>query len=804
MNKISLAILSLIILVFSGCGTTLKQQWYDFTAYYNTFYNANQYFDAGLQKNRNLRSDINPNELIRIHPPPTAAGAEDFERSIEKSADILRRHSQSKYVDDAIELIGASFFYRQEYFAALEKFQELYSTTNDNDMRQNATLWEGRTYLELEFYSEGARFMESRIEGIDDWKPNKLSEARAILAQLYAFQNNLHQAGNQLLLALENLEGRDLRPRAYFHYGQIMERMENLQQAGYAFREIRNMRPAFDLEYNARLREVDLLRRTGELDEASNQLRSMERNNKFFEFRLELLYELAKTERMRGNSSQAESIYKRVIHSDTMVPEPPLIARSYYGLAELYRFDFHSFETAAAYYDSASSSASDLNLLPSGWDADYLAQAFGEYASVKQEAVHLDSLLKLGMLPEEEFDARIEEIQRQRRAEIEEQRIAQERTDSRLIDLEMEEVIEATTEVGVHGFLNVNNRTMLQQSSLRFRAIWGDRPLADDWRRREAVTGRRQNFDNQRAVVQPEILEADMEADDIFELQLDLGEIPFEEHQQDSVRVLIYRKYYQLGNVFSMSLSMPDSAKFYFEKVINEGPEGSPIASAIYALSDIYLQDEQQEEAIYWAGELISRYPDTELARRISARTGLPIIETEEESDFPETVMSLDIFPALSAVDLKAAEWKQKARNESNREEAARFLFEAASEYIRSAREDEFYEVKQQKWQIVERHSQEFPALDSLLRGNADTLSVGNELLSALGLEDTRMLTQDKLREIYPYEGEYWDMAREILLELQNSYPGTSAASRAALLLGELNRLPFIARNPEYSIEDMD
>jgi hypothetical protein len=78
-----LVILPLSLFLFSGCGTTLKQQWYDFTAYYNTFYNANQYFDAGLTQNRSLRADVNPNELIRIHPQPTSAGAEDFERSIE-------------------------------------------------------------------------------------------------------------------------------------------------------------------------------------------------------------------------------------------------------------------------------------------------------------------------------------------------------------------------------------------------------------------------------------------------------------------------------------------------------------------------------------------------------------------------------------------------------------------------------------------------------------------------------------------------------------------------------------------------
>lgn len=804
MRKSHFLIVPLVIILFSGCGTTLKQQWYDFTAYYNTFYNAKQYFNVGLEENRSQRSDINPNELIRIHPPPTGAGAQNFAQSIEKSAVLLRNHSRSNYIDDAIQLIGFSFFYRQEYFAALEKFQELYASTNDPEKQQSATIWEGRTYLELQLYGEGSRFMESRIENLDYWEPEKLSEARAILAQLYTYQGNLHLAGNQLLVSLENLEGNELRPRAYYHYGQIMERMDNLQQAAYAFREIQNMRPSFDLEYNARLREADILRKNGDYSEATLRLRSMERDNKFYNYRLEILYEIARTERIMGNPEEAMRNFFRVIQSGAVTPDQQLLARTYYGLAEIYRFNYNNFQLAAAYYDSASTVSVNSNLLPDDWDADELAKAFGEYVNVKQNIARLDSLLHLGRLPEDEFEQRIAEIRARQQAELESQELERQRRElaGRMVDYDSE--IEVTTDMDRYGFLYVNNGTMLEQAILRFRAIWGNRPLVDDWRRSEVISGSRTDFENQRVVIENDDAGQPL-GDGVLpgEVHFNLGEIPFEKSEQDSVEALIYSYYYQLGNIYLLNLNIPDSAKVYFERVISEGPPASPKSEAYYAMTEISIEQNNLDEALVYARELIDNYPDSPLAGRAAARTNLPQPVTKEDllhineylSHVSEVILS-DTTASIDEVD----ELLSLSENTTNREQAAGALLDAARVYIKAARDDSLYAEKQRTWQRLQNLSNRNPDIEALFRGEPDSVEVEQYEMILLGIdyeEGLQQLTLPVVRELYPYQGEYWQLSRNLLRRVDESYPGTRAARSASLLLEELERYPALNRFSE-------
>jgi tetratricopeptide (TPR) repeat protein len=798
-NKGYLIILVLFVFIIGGCGTTVKQQWYDFTAYYNTFYNANQYFDAAYEENRSLVSSINPNELIRIHPPPTNGGAQNFERAIEKSADILRNHSRSKYVDEALELIGVSYFYRQEYFAALEKFQELYSSTDNPEKKMSATLWEGRTYMELEMYGEGARFMESRIESLETWSPEELSEARAVLAQLFTYQGDLHQAGNQLLLALDNLKGSELRPRAYFHYGQIMERMENLLQARYAFSSISDMRPSFDLEYHAKLKEAEILRLQENYNEAGRLLRTMTRDDKFFDYRLELLYQIAMTERLKNNPQIAEDYFQDVLQSATQTPDRELVARTYYGLAEIYRFNYDNLQMAAAYYDSAARTNVDRGLLPVHWDAENLARSFGEYTNVVEEIAHLDSLLTLGRMSSDEFDEKIAEIRQQKLDEIEEQRLEDQSQDAFRQQLDFEEEIEGTTDAMSDGFLNINNRTLLEQSGLRFRSIWGNRPLSDDWRRREAVSGTMANFENQQTVLQSE--ETGIQEDDeiTMNLQLDLSEIPFESHEQDSVEVMIFAKYYQLGNIFQLNLDMPDSAKVYYEKVIEHGVEGSPVASSTYALMDILIEEGDMEYSSILAHQLIDSYPGSPLARRAADRLNLEIPPSPIEiTSAPDSMVSQQemLSDTVTAEDY-AKILLEHSDNSRSRELAANYMLEAAEVYIKAAREDTLYEIRQNRWYEVQTLAEEFELLEELIGGSRDTLFADESDLNIPGMEGAQSVSIEDIRLIYPYYGEMWDKSRGILKQLRNTYGETNAASRASILLEELERYPVLIRSDQ-------
>lgn len=79
-------------------------------AYFNTFYNAQQYYREGIR----LKEQGN---FGQAKPK--------FDKSIEKSALVISRHPRSRWIDDALYLIGRSYYEKGEYNRAIKSFEQL-------------------------------------------------------------------------------------------------------------------------------------------------------------------------------------------------------------------------------------------------------------------------------------------------------------------------------------------------------------------------------------------------------------------------------------------------------------------------------------------------------------------------------------------------------------------------------------------------------------------------------------------------------------------------------------------------------
>jgi TolA-binding protein len=95
-------VLGVIVLTTAGC------------AYYNTFYFAKKYFAQAEKLAQASGSD-------KVSPE----AARKYDDVIKQSTKVLKFHGGSRWVDDALYLIGASFFGKREYEDSLRKFDEL-------------------------------------------------------------------------------------------------------------------------------------------------------------------------------------------------------------------------------------------------------------------------------------------------------------------------------------------------------------------------------------------------------------------------------------------------------------------------------------------------------------------------------------------------------------------------------------------------------------------------------------------------------------------------------------------------------
>jgi tetratricopeptide (TPR) repeat protein len=194
-----------VLIVMTGCKTSFQSKWKNFNAYYNTYYNAKKSYNTGLKKNLDQNREYNPLQPIRIHPKPVNSGAQDFDKAIQKGADVLRRYDDTKWVDNAIGLIGKSYYYRQEYFSADQKFKELFVTTENKDLRQKSILWQGRVLLDMELHNEGIAFLSEQLTLLEgEWIERPHHTARGLYHTLVG-KPSVSQITEQTLQTLRQM-----------------------------------------------------------------------------------------------------------------------------------------------------------------------------------------------------------------------------------------------------------------------------------------------------------------------------------------------------------------------------------------------------------------------------------------------------------------------------------------------------------------------------------------------------------------------------------------------------------------------
>src|SRR5699024_4948739 len=148
----------LIVMLITSC-----QAYNNFRAYYNTFYNAKKSYKQGLKKVQNQPEAINAEQFISLYSAAANAGKADFEKAIGNAAQILHRFPDSKWLDDALFLIGKSYYFLNDYYSALEKFEAVIAINHSTNLKQQAILWKARILAELNLPKKGVQFLKGQL-----------------------------------------------------------------------------------------------------------------------------------------------------------------------------------------------------------------------------------------------------------------------------------------------------------------------------------------------------------------------------------------------------------------------------------------------------------------------------------------------------------------------------------------------------------------------------------------------------------------------------------------------------------------
>jgi len=245
-----------------------------------------------------------------------------------------------------------------------------------------------------------------------------------------------------------------------------------------------------------------------------------------------------------------------------------------------------------------------------------------------------------------------------------------------------------------NGFLNHKNPQLMMQNRQAFQALWGARPLVDDWRRMEAV---RVNIVRQFEEEGEDVGDVDEAIEQALtpqpqQIEIDLSDIPFSPEEQAETRRMIASHEYEIGNVFFTSLAMPDSAARYYRRVMSRFPDSELAPQAIYSLSELYHSAGDTTQAVQYAMQLVDFYSNTIYAERMADRYNLELVredfvmsrEDSISAAFREAI-------ALGPDENRAGELRWFADRYPESEYAPQALYRAVLDYIEAAREDPSY-----------------------------------------------------------------------------------------------------------------
>jgi len=130
-------------------------------AYFNTFYNAKRLYKEADETPRSRDGEV-----------PRVA-KEKYEESIRKCEMLITNYPKSKYVDDAILLMGKCFYEIEQYDEAIIKITELEENFPESKLNGEARLYVAKSYLGKKNYEQAVGIL---LELAGDKSSGRLSD----------------------------------------------------------------------------------------------------------------------------------------------------------------------------------------------------------------------------------------------------------------------------------------------------------------------------------------------------------------------------------------------------------------------------------------------------------------------------------------------------------------------------------------------------------------------------------------------------------------------------------------------------
>jgi len=623
-----------LVAVFAGCSTEkntrASRTFHNVTSKYNIYFNANESVKAGLNSvEERIEDDFTQILPIYKASDPSAAKMvkSDMDYAVVKCSKLIEIHSITqkpkrkkrrtrkyqefasqeefnKWIDDSYLLLGKSYFYQHNYYAAIDNFSYVVRKYSDEETADEAQVFLIRAYTQLERYIEANEVIQA-VQSYEDFPKKYERELALATADYYYQQKEYGDAIRMLDIAIKKTFWKKDKARYQYIIAQLYQEMGQNENALQAFKDVLHMNPDYTMAFNAKINSAGVFSGEGNAEDLRKELNKMLRDKKNLDFRDQIYYALGNLDLKQGLRDDAKEDYKNSVAAS--FKNQYQRALSAITLANLH-FDDLNYRGAQNYYDSAMIIIDETYPDYKNVEARYnnLTKLVDNLLTVERE----DSLQKVAQMPAAEREALIarlmqEEQERQRNMENVAMQGAQSSGYYRSNRYRM-----GMGSSGGAGWYFYNPQTV-SYGKVTFQQQWGRRQLEDDWRRSNKNTISEYNEDELAEGVEEE----EKRVQDPLKKEFYTQDLPLTDSLMAVSHQRIRDALYNAGKIFKSEFeNYPRSAES-FEDLNKRYPQNIYLLSAYFDLYDLYELMGDKGKANYYRNLLITKFPESNYAQ---------------------------------------------------------------------------------------------------------------------------------------------------------------------------------------------
>ncbi|WP_346315851.1 tetratricopeptide repeat protein [Chitinophaga sp. YIM B06452] len=639
----------------------------------NTVTRYNYYYHAKLRLEKvlagiNAQRQDNYNVFLPFYPftvEKLNLNSGELDSVIQKASVAVQIHDpRGRWIDDCFLLIGKAYYYKGDWENANNTFQYINTTfapkkkseyntvvgrSEDDRLsistrekqknwfsrqfrhksaRNDAFLWQARAFLEQGKHDEAQSLLNILVS--DPYFPKRLNGQ---LAELQAWR--FYKQGNyaQTIAPLEEAikksnSGRAQKARMNFILGQLYASQDRQDSAISAFRHVIALKPDATMDFNARVQiaKANVKANGGSLEESIAALQRMLRKERFIPFRDAIYYQMAA---LCANEQPERAI--AFLEKSLKVESANMLQKTltYKGMADIY-YARKDYASAQKYYDSTS-----LVMGTDFEEAKLVAARKEALAEVteKLRIMHLeDSLQTLAALSPALRDSMLAK----QVAAIKAAKAAPEKGKGGGTTDNGDSQPKFTTNSGYSspsfgpapdagGDWYFYNASTKSTGYSEFKRRWGNRALADNWRRSQSrnllAAGNNAAVPETAPETDPAAAIASLPADSI-NTSLLAENLPNTPEKLAESRTRQLEAWYDLGKIYNDKLDDPREAIITYDSLLDKFPDNPRRIEELYSLYIWHNRLNHTQEATRYKQLILTQYPGTNFANIL--QFGLP------------------------------------------------------------------------------------------------------------------------------------------------------------------------------------